>query len=155
MLKLALAGVGAFLFLTSSVYAGERSAESDRFEFFLQKAEIIHVQHLEKVVLSTSNSIELAQLLNTRCPPNTSLYRAAETRNYFAQICAAKGGTFVYIGGAKNGAENTVNARIPSNSGEQFVAVQGNTRHILTQNQLRILQDNKIIVNERVLRWTQ
>jgi hypothetical protein len=152
MLKQALASVGVFLFLTSSVYAGEQSAESDRFEFSRQNpAEITQAN----VVLVTSNDIEFAQLLNTRCPPNTSLYRAAETRNYFAHICAAKGGTLVYIGGAKNGTENTVNVTIPSNSGEQFVAVQGNTRHILTQNQLRIIQDNKIIVNERVLRWTQ
>ena len=152
MLKQALASVGVFLFLTSSVYAGEQSAESDRFEFSRQNpAEITQAN----VVLVTSNDIELAQLLNTRCPPNTSLYRAAETRNYFAHICAAEGGTLVYIGGAKNGTENTVNVTIPSNSGEQFVAVQGNTRHILTQNQLRIIQDNKIIVNERVLRWTQ
>ncbi len=151
MLKLALAGAGAFLFLTSSVYAGERGTESDRFEFSPQNtAEILQVQHL-----STSNSIELAQLLNTRCPPNTSLYRAAETRNYFAHICMAKGGTLVYIGGAKNGTQNTVNATIPSNSGEQFVAVQGNTRYILTQSQLRIIQGNQTIVNERVLRWTQ
>ncbi|MBD2743950.1 hypothetical protein [Coleofasciculus sp. FACHB-1120] len=151
MLKLALAGVGAFLFLTSPVYAGERSTESDRFEFSRQNtAEILQVQHL-----STSDSIELAQLLNTRCPPNTSLYRAAETRNYFAHICAAKGGTLVYIGGAKKGAGNSVNVTIPSNSSGQFVAVQGNTRYILTQSQLRIIQDNKIIVNERVLRWTQ
>ncbi len=151
MLKLALAGAGAFLFLTSSVYAGEQSTESDRFEFSPQNtAEILQLQHL-----STSNSIELAQLLNTRCPPNTSLYRAAETRNYFAHICMAKGGTLVYIGGAKNGTQNTVNTTIPSNSGEQFVAVQGNTRHILTQSQLRIIQGNQTIVNERVLRWTQ
>ncbi|MBD1879092.1 hypothetical protein [Coleofasciculus sp. FACHB-T130] len=151
MLKQALAGVGAFLFLTSSVYAGEQSAESDRFEFSLQNsAEILQVQPL-----STSNSIELAQLLNTRCPPNTSLYRAAETRNYFAHICMAKGGTLVYVGGAKNGTQNTVNATVPSNSSEQFVAVQGNTRHILTQSQLRIIQGNQTIVNERVLRWTQ
>lgn len=151
MFKLALVGVGVFLFLTSSVYAGERSAESDRFDFSLQNtAEILQIQHL-----STANSIEFAQLLNTRCPPNTSLYRAAETRNYFAHICMAKGGTLVYIGGAKNGTQNSVNVTIPSNSSGQFVAVQGNTRYILTQSQLRIIQGNKTIVNERVLRWTQ
>jgi len=101
------------------------------------------------------NAVEITQSRSNLCPRNTYLYRSAETRNYFVLICATEGGSLTYVGGSKNRPGEVINLPIPSNSGQQFVAVNRNTRYMINRSQLRVTRNNTTLVNERVLRWTE
>jgi hypothetical protein len=101
------------------------------------------------------NAVAITQARSNLCPRNTYVYRYAETKNYFVLICATEGGNLSYISGAKNKQGAQVNLPLPSNGGQQFVAVYRNNRYILNRSYLRVTRGNQTLVNEKVLQWTE
>ncbi len=149
---LALVGCGTFLLLHPSVEAIELTT-LDRSADALQGITPKLPKQPATVILPSA--IQVAQYRINRCPPSTNLYRAAVTRHFSVQICAAQGGgnwTYVIF---RNGAENIVYLPTMSNSGSVFVAGEGNMRYLLTQKLLRITQNSQIIINEPVLQWQE
>jgi hypothetical protein len=146
-LKLTLVGVGWLLSLNTPVVALELNAIASSSNLALQNTAELRQQP------TSANFINLAQIGSYTCPPNNYLYRYAETRNHVVQICATEGGNLTYFLGSKDGTRDNITLPTRSNSGQQFVAVNGNIRYLLNRKLLRITQDDKIIVRETVLRW--
>lgn len=85
------------------------------------------------------------------CRNRESTFVTAETANYVVSIC---GGDLpnTYIGESKNG---TGRIRLPLQryGRDRFIAVNGNTRYVLTRNELRVTQNGQTILRETVRNW--
>jgi hypothetical protein len=77
----------------------------------------------------------------------------AETKDFLVNICYyVEGGSGTYYGRAKNGGAS-ISLPLQSERNERYVAVNGDTRYILTRNQLTVTQGRKTILQQRVLRF--
>lgn len=155
VLHLALVGAGAFLFLTPSVKAVELTKSTGVVVLFKNTLETANSQQPASKVLPTDRPIKVAQIQG--CSETQSTFVQAETRSFFVYICGGDN-PGSYIGVAKNG-NGSITLPLQSYNprggpkASQFVAVNDNTRYILTRNELIVIQGRRTIVSERVLRW--
>jgi hypothetical protein len=86
-----------------------------------------------------------------RCRNRESTFVTAETANYVITIC---GGDLpgTYIGESKNGS-GRIRLPLQSYGRDRFVAVNGDTRYVLTPNELRVTQNGRIILRETIRNW--
>ncbi len=87
----------------------------------------------------------------------------AETSNFYIEICGSKDTPLSYYGFKKNSSNSrseivldlqsyTFNNKVTSQN-ERFIAVNGDTRYTLTPNSLIVKQGDKILVNEKVVKY--
>lgn len=85
------------------------------------------------------------------CRNRESTFVTAETASYVISIC---GGDLpgTYIGESKNGS-GRIRLPLQRYERDRFVAVNGDTRYILTRNELRVTQNGQTILRETVRNW--
>ncbi|MFB2833706.1 hypothetical protein [Floridanema evergladense] len=85
------------------------------------------------------------------CRNRESTFVTAETASYVISIC---GGNFpgTYIGESKNGS-GRIRLPLQRYERDRYVAVNGNTRYILTPNELRVTQNGQTILRETIRNW--
>ncbi|AFZ19542.1 hypothetical protein [Allocoleopsis franciscana] len=91
---------------------------------------------------------------NNVCPEKSgrSRFVSAETKNFLVYICGGdEPNTYVSI--AKKGGNNIVLPLFSYNE-ERFVAVNRDTRYILTRKELTVVQNGRVILRERA-QWKQ
>jgi len=137
--KLALAGTGALLCLTPTVSAIELSKSA---------ASVTATPH-------SATPIKIAQVGG--CPDGQSTFVQAETRSFFVLICGGDA-PYTYVGVAKNGRGNItlpLQSYNPSGGPEasRFVALNRNTRYVLTRKDLTVTQGRRTLVKEKITRW--
>jgi hypothetical protein len=97
------------------------------------------------------------KLLVRGCPEGNNTFVEAETVNFIIYICGNNvPASFISI--ARNNQEKitvSLQSYNPRNAVEasRYVAVQDDIRYVLTSKVLRISQDNRTLVKEKVLRW--
>ncbi len=151
-LQLFLAGAVALFLLTPSAQSLQPSSSKSKSDNKLENLADATQVSLPSANLSTKKVMEVAQVFNDVCPPNTDVYRSGETRNYLVQICASESGNLTFVGVTKNNRSDKIVRSVPGNSGQQFVVVSGNNRYILNRKELRIIQNGKTFT-EPVLQW--
>jgi hypothetical protein len=99
------------------------------------------------------------QLLTSACPQGENILVEAVTKSFIVYICGSdKPGS--YVGVARMGNEkitlplqNLKSDGTTENDKYRYVAVDGDTRFILTRENLEIAEGAKVIIKEKVLRW--
>jgi hypothetical protein len=97
------------------------------------------------------------QALTRGCPDGNNTFVEAETRSFLVYICGAQH-PLSYVAIARDSNEKMT---IPlqnynpsrGTKANSYLATKGNIRCILTQNVLKISQDGRTIIKEKVLRW--
>jgi hypothetical protein len=97
------------------------------------------------------------QALTRGCPDGNNTFVEAETRSFLIYICGAQY-PLSYIAIARDSNEKMT---IPlqnynpsrGTKANSYLATKGNIQCILTQNVLKISQDGRTIIKEKVLRW--
>jgi hypothetical protein len=87
------------------------------------------------------------------CAADESQFIDAETQHFQVYIC---GGDLphTYVGIVKqNGSSIRLHLQSYQAQGEQFVAVNGTTRYILTPQHLKVTEGFKVLVDEPITRW--
>jgi hypothetical protein len=98
---------------------------------------------------------EIAQNFSLCEDPGGDFYPRvwAETRDFLVNICYyAEGGLATYYGRAKRGGAS-ISVPVESERGGRYVAANGDTRYILTRNELIVTQRGRTILRQRVLRF--
>jgi hypothetical protein len=108
----------------------------------------------EKVVNAIAGN---GQPLAKACPGGQNPLVEAQTRSFLIYICG--GGTDAsYVAIARNG-DRKITLPLQSNNSQlqtgaqQYVAVLGDTRYVLTSKVLKVSQDGRIVIKEKVLHW--
>lgn len=135
-MKMALVGAGAILCLTPAAKAGE----------------------LTRSIYGVDNPFNYPHVVAydfDNCPRNTYTLRYGETRNYYVWICATEGGNLYYVAQGKNRNRGGITLRIRNYNRNRFVAVNGNTRYVVTPSRLVVTQGDRTILSERILQWEE
>lgn len=112
------------------------------------------VLNRERVTSAISGN---GQLLVSACPQGENVLIEAVTKSFIVYICGNdKPGS--YVGVARMGNEKVTlplqNLKPDGATQKQnYVAVNGDTRFLLTRESLEIVVGDKIVVREKVLRW--
>lgn len=101
----------------------------------------------ERILTASSNDTFSAR----GCRNRESTFVTAETASYLISIC---GGDFPgsYVGESKNG-DGRIRLALQRYEGDRYIAVNGNTRYVLTRNELRVTQNGQTILRETVRNW--
>ena len=85
------------------------------------------------------------------CRNRESTFVTAETASYVISIC---GGDLPgsYVGESKTGS-GRIRLPLQRYGRDRYVAVNGNTRYVLTRNELRVTQNGETILRETVRNW--
>jgi len=129
VLKLALVSAGAFLCLTPGLGATAQTRNSINRE---------------------SDSFLIAQ---ANCPSrNSTVDRTFETPNYYITICSgdSRNSLGYYIGAAKDGSGG-ITVPLSRRSGDRYIAANGNTLYAITPYELRVSENGRTILSERIL----
>ncbi|XWK88144.1 MAG: hypothetical protein U7127_28835 [Phormidium sp.] len=131
VLKLALASAGTLLFLAPSLGANALSnSQQDGSE--------------------NRDSFLVAQ---ANCPTRRSTVdRTFETPNYYVTICSgdSQNSLGYYVGAAKDGSGG-ITVPLSRRSGDRYIAANGNTIYAVTPYELRVSENGRTILNERIL----
>lgn len=131
---------------------GEISHIVSPYEFMVSK--LGRVQNRERVTSAISGD---GQLLVSACPQGENVLIEAVTKSFIVYICGNdKPGS--YVGVARIGNEKVT---LPLQSikpdgafdKQNYVAVKGNTRFLLTRETLEIMVGDATVVREKVIRW--
>ena len=137
-LKLALLGASSLLFFAPSLAAIEAIKTSN------------NSQQTVSQISGSDRSFTIAQ---ANCPSRRSqVDRTFETTNYYIYICSGDGRNSLgyYIGAAKDGSGG-ITVPLTRRSGDRYIAANGNTLYAVTPYELRVTQNGRIILNERIL----
>jgi hypothetical protein len=119
------------------------------YEFMVNK--FGRILNRERVVNAISGS---GKLVARACPKGENVLIEAVTKSFIVYICG-NGKPGSYVGIARIGNEKVTLPLQSLNVAQQqsYVAVDGNTRFLLTRESLKIVVGDKTIVREKVLRW--
>jgi hypothetical protein len=113
---------------------------------------ILPLLAIESSFVTNPSYAQLTQL--TDCVAGTTLHIAAQTQNYFIQICKTNSDTAKLIFNPRSGQVfNRTIVSIPLTSTQQFVGVSGNTRYFLNAKILRVVKNNRLVIREKILKW--
>lgn len=131
---------------------GEISHIVSPYEFMVSK--LGRIQNRERVISAISGD---GQLLVSACPQGENVLIEAVTKSFIVYICGNdKPGS--YVGVARIGNEKvTIPLQNLKPDGaflqQNYLAVKGNTRFILTRETLEIMVGDATVVKEKVIRW--
>jgi hypothetical protein len=78
-------------------------------------------------------------------------YARAETKNFYVNICGNSSRPTRYMGSGKGG--QVLILPLKSYGSGQYVAVSGTIRYVLTSSYLKVTQNGRTIVNQKVISW--
>jgi hypothetical protein len=84
------------------------------------------------------------------CLTNDRTFVAAETQRFIVSICGQDNPTY-YVGTAK-GETDSIKLRLNSSSSGQHIAKNGNTSYIVERGYLTVLEDDRVLVKEKIIR---
>ncbi|HEY9632089.1 MAG TPA: hypothetical protein V6D14_01700 [Coleofasciculaceae cyanobacterium] len=131
--KLAIVGVGAFWLLTPSVEATALVQENSK---------------VQSPVL-TSTPIKLAQ--REGCPKAQPV-ESYETKNFWVYICKGQDGSLFYQGVNKSNEELINVSDVTYEGDDNYTAKNGNTTYQVSPNALLVYQDDKLILEQPMIR---
>ena len=140
----ALVSAGSFLLSNNPVNAIARTTYSDSLTI-----RFVNKSNTKKYPIQIAQNFSLCS-----DPEGDYVPRVwAETKDFLVNICYyAEGGSGTYYGRAKDGGAS-IRLPLQSERNGRYVAVNGDTRYILTSNQLTVTQGRKTILQQRVLRF--
>ena len=99
------------------------------------------VIHSKNLALSGSNEVS--------CGGKT--YVRAETKGFYVNICGDDNKPTRYVGSGKGG--QALILHLKSYDSGKYVAVSGTIRYTLTSEYLKVTQNGRTIVNQKVISW--
>lgn len=139
--SLLIAGVSTSLILTSSIFSVEAASKSSVSSTELGSS-------LENTTVKTP--VLLAQA-DTVCNDGESTFITAETSGFWVGICGGDN-PYTYVGVSKKDGKS-IRLPLQRYSRDEFVAVNKNTRYVLTPKRLRVTQGRRVLVNQAITSW--
>lgn len=99
--------------------------------------------------VTQSTNLTLNQSSEVVCGSRT--YVRAETKGFYVNICGNSSGPTRYVGSGKGGQVLVI--PLKSYGSGKYVAVSGTIRYTLTSSYLKVTQNGRTIVNQKVISW--
>lgn len=136
---------------TYIAFQGEISHIVSPYEFMINK--LGRILNRERVLNAVTAD---GKLLASACPQGENVLIEAVTRSFIVYICGnSKPGS--YVGVTRQGNEKITLPLQELKPGavqtQEYVAVNGKTRFLLTRDNLEIAEGDLVIIKEKVLRW--
>jgi hypothetical protein len=104
-----------------------------------------------------SSQVPAARLSNSVLSDNREVvcgnttYARAETKSFHVNICGNSSRPTQYVGSGKGG--QALILPLKSYGSGTYVAVSGTIRYVLTSSYLKVTQNGRTIVNQKVISW--
>lgn len=131
--------------------SGEVAYKINPYEMVVNKrGRIILREKVTTIVKANGQSVAKG------CPEGNNTFAQAETKSFFIYICGEENPSS-YVSIARN-SNKVINLPLQKSNqngvkANQYIAINGNIRFILTNKVLKVSRNNQNIVKEKVLRW--